>query len=470
MNECVVAGEEWRAMTGEGGLYDLGADADVVRRSAARIREIRMRDVELRLVDGRGNPLAGEPVDVEQLGHAFLFGDQLWPLDALYRDGRGAGDRARAWKRRYAEVFNAATSLCYWTERPRNDASKTEDRQGEPRVENFADTIAWTMAEGMTPKGHPLFWSIPKCTPDWVQRYDRATFMKFAEVRVRGLVARHRGKVRVWDAVNEPMWEAAPGNLAARQWPHIEPIPVVVDYIAEVLRWCREEDPDATYLVNDYGMEEEKPRALTGSDGSAVTAASQRRRYAAMLRELRERGSAPDAVGLQAHTGGWLKPAAQWAVYDELGAVGLPLHVTEFWAHLGALGSAASGVPDETLRDLQAEYVANYLTCAFGHPAVEAFFFWGFMGDAVIWRDEFSSHETTALHRRVRDLINTEWHTRARVTTDTAGVARFRGFHGDYTVRVLRGGVPNGRRFTVGAGRGTAEIAVTLCDKEGRRI
>ena len=47
----------------------------------------------------------------------------------------------------------------------------------------------------MQVKGHPLFWSIPKCVPDWVLKYDYATRMKFAEVRVRNLVAAQRGQI-----------------------------------------------------------------------------------------------------------------------------------------------------------------------------------------------------------------------------------------------------------------------------------
>jgi transcription initiation factor TFIIIB Brf1 subunit/transcription initiation factor TFIIB len=91
-----IHGEEWRAITGAGGLYDLGQDADILAKARANIPRLRMRDVALRVSDRQGRPLANVPVQIEQMNHAFLFGDQLWPLDALYRDGRGASGRARA--------------------------------------------------------------------------------------------------------------------------------------------------------------------------------------------------------------------------------------------------------------------------------------------------------------------------------------------------------------------------------------
>lgn len=449
MSATHLWGEEWRT------FEDVGADNPfrddgIVEQARENIEQIRKANGTLRLTDAGGRPLAGAPVEIELRKHDFLFGAEVWELDALIRDGRGESDRARAWRRRFADLFNASTNLCYWTERPRNDASKTEEFPGEPRLENFVATVEWSLAQGLTPKGHPLFWSIPKCIPDWALRHDTATLMKFAETRVRGLVARFRGRIRLWDAVNEPLWEAAPANLARRRWPHIEPIAAQADYIAEVLRWCWEEDPDARFLVNDYGLEGGDELAREGSDGSRVTPASQRRRYLELFEELDRRGATPDAMGLQSHTAGWASPSAQWAVYDELARAGRPLHITEFWALLSQAPAACDSL--EARRRAQAEYVAQYLTCAFGHPAVEAFFFWDFMKDAIVWLNPLSGHEPTPLYDTVRRLIREEWHTRVRATTDAEGRVSFRGFLGEYAVRRLDRAAPIGRTFRLDRG------------------
>ena len=441
-------GEEWRRMDTGGAGFATEASQAAVRAARENIPHLRMRDVEVRLVDGRGRPLAGTPVRVAQTRNAFLVGERLWDLDAMYRHGQGETDRARYWKQRYTDVFNAANALCYWTERPRNDAAKMEDFQGEPRLDVFAATVDWAHAAGCTVKGHPLFWSIPKAVPDWVMRYDYPTQLKFLEVRIRNLVARFKGTVRLWDAVNEPLWEPTFKNLARRQWPHLDPIEEIAEYIALVIGWARAEDPDACLLVNDYGLEGDpdgyQPIA---ADGSRVTAQRQRGRFLQMIAALRERGAAPNAIGLQSHTGGWLGHDAQAALYAEMSAGGLPIHITEFWANRDAL-PAGEYTPEE-MSALHAQYVGDYLTVAFGHPAVDAFFFWGFMLDAITWDDK-SGHELTPTYTRVQSLLRDEWLTREALTTDRDGVLRFRGYFGDYALRYpVPNGPDAGLRFSV---------------------
>lgn len=442
-----IHGEEWRAMD-SGGAATLGGDDAIVAEAKRRIEAIRKVDATLQLTDRSGAPLAGTTVTIEQTASAFLVGDMTWDLERHHREQAWLGDQARYWRHHFEQVFNAATCLCYWTERTRNDAAKTEAFQGEPRYEGFAACVDWASSRGLAAKGHPLFWSIPKCIPDWAQRYDAATLMRFAEVRVRSLVARFRGRVRLWDAVNEPLWEASPANLARRQWPHIEPIAAIADYIEPVLRWCYAEDPDGCFVINDYGLEADAGgQAPTGSDGQPVTAARQRRRMIELVDELRQRGVGPGAIGMQAHTGGWIRPATQLAVYDELAEAGLPLHVTEFWASTHALRQA--GLPQDEIDRRQADYIRDYLTVAFGHPAIEAFFFWGFMRDAIRWL-EHSGHETTVLFDTLRTLLHQTWRTRLTLATDARGRVGFRGFLGNYALRTTRdGGVCRGVGFVL---------------------
>lgn len=445
-----LRGEEWRDLTISGHPANPQADSETLARAEEGIRRYRQRDVALRLVNRDGSPVRGLAVEVEQTRHAFAFGDQLWPLDQMVRFHEQDGDQAVYWRARFASLLNAATALCYWTEAPRNDGPKLEDFQGRLVTEPFAYCVDWAAAQGMVVKGHPLFWSIDKCVPDWVKRYDYDTQMKFAEVRVRNLVARFRGKVRIWDAVNEAMWEPAFRNLAQRSWPHIEPIAAVADYVEPVLRWCRDEDPDAVFLLNDYGMEEDyvdgAPRT---QDGLAVTAALQRQRYLELVTELFRRGAPPSAIGLQSHQGkGWVSASRQMAVFDEMAQAGLPLHVTEFWAETSHLEASGRYHPAK-IDDLQAGYVADILTCAFGHPAVEAFFFWGLMKAAVRW-GEHSSHRLTPVYERVHDLLHNQWRTRLRLESDAGGGLQMRAFYGDYALRYrLPGGMTHGVPFTV---------------------
>jgi GH35 family endo-1,4-beta-xylanase len=431
-------GEEWRG-TDEASLPEHVHDREsqsILAEARANIPKLRQRDFSLRIVDCFGQPIRHTRLKLKQLRQAFPFGDQTWALDRFVRFNQDHTDKAIYWKRLFAEVFNHATTLCYWTEKPIHDGPKTEDIQGHPRLEAFDTCCRWAASEGLGVKGHPLFWSIDKCIPSWLDRYDIDTFWKFAEVRVRTLIAQQRGRVNMWDAVNEALWEASPQNLKSRHWPHLEPADVMADYIARVLGWCHDEAPESTFILNDYGLEADPVRgAPLHKDGSPVTAARQRLRQIELIKRLRDRNVQPDAIGLQAHTAGWISPRDQWSVYDQLTATGLPIHITEFWApHDKSMQSDPSRRAEYEARVI--EYVEEYLTLAFGHPSVEAFFFWGFMEHAIDW-NEHSAHLVRPIYHRVRTLLRETWMSSLDLTTDADGVVRGRAFFGDYAIYTI---------------------------------
>jgi hypothetical protein len=103
----------------------------------------------------------------------------------------------------------------------------------------------------------------------------------------------------------------------------------------------------------------------------------------------------------------------------------------------------------EAMRD---EFALNYLTVAFGHPAVHSFYFWGFMGSAVNFGPGTTSgHELAPIYEKMRQLIWEEWRTSLKLVTDGEGKLRFRGFCGDYSLRIQpKGGGPaSGHRFSL---------------------
>lgn len=425
----------------------------------ARIREIRQKETGIFLVDRAGRPVAGLPVEVVQTRAAFCWGEQLWQLDTLFRNGFADSARVRHFTRLFTDCLTSANCLSYWTEAPRNDGPKHMEFQGEDHMDEFAAQVDWCLVNGLVPKGHPVFWSIEKAFPEWLKRYPFETQWKFIEVRVRNLIARFKGKVKIWDLINEPMWEAAPRNLASRHWPHLESLENICEYVIPILRWAREEDPDAKYLINDYGMElDPAGRDLRAIDGTPVTAKSQRDRFVALFKKLRAEGACPDGLGMQAHTGAWMSPARQLAILDEFAEAGVPLHYTEFWADTAHLVQA--GVSAARAEELKAEYIAQVMTVAFSHPSVSSFYIWGdlvtsfgFQGDHNSCGLPSSSHRPTVVYERVRRLLCEEFQTREHLVSDSAGHIAFRGFFGDYSLRhELSPGMPVGIPFSVTPG------------------
>lgn len=424
----------------------------------------RTRDVSIRLLDKQEKPVKNRTVEIELKKHAFLFGECNKHMDSLYRLGSAGEEKLRTGRKIFAEIFNALNATCYWTERPRNNMAKTEEYQGEIYMNGFDESVKWGLSEGLIVKGHPLFWTVPKAIPNWMDKYDYQTQLKFLEVRLRSIVARYKGKVTLYDAVNEMLWEPALKNLKQRQWPHMETEENIAEYISFVLRICREEDPDACFLINDYGLERNhnepvqlvandnealaiKSSRLLGNDDKEVTALRQRKRYLEIVNRLSDMGYPPSAIGMQGHSGA-VTAEQQWALYDQMGEAGLPLHITEFWAHENDFGPAFLQMDKVEQQERLAEYVVQYMKNAFAHPAIDAFFFWGFMEMAVEFKEGLSrSYDLLPVFHRVKDLITNEWHTKEVLTTDSEGRVHFRGFYGDYS---LRFGVHQDAPLTIG--------------------
>lgn len=416
------------------------------------IHNIRMRNISIKLLDIKGKPLKHKTVEIEQLSHDFLFGESNMNMDSLFRMGDSGHEKLKVYRKLFSEILNALNATCYWTERPKNNMAKTEEFQGEINMDGFDNSVNWALSEGLTVKGHPLFWPVPKAIPKWMNKYDYQTQLKFLEIRLRSIVSRYRGRVKLYDAVNEFLWEPALKNLRKRVWPYIETEENIVEYIAFVLKICREEDPDACFLINDYGLERNhnepvqlaandndvsaiQYNRLIGNDGIEVTALRQRNRYLNVVKKLLDMGYPPSAIGMQGHSG-IVTSEEQWRLYDEMFQVGLPLHITEFWAHENDFGNLLTKLDVKEKQEIIAEYVVQYMRNAFAHPAIDAFFFWGFMGMGIKFKDQLSpSYELLPVFDKVKNLIKKEWHTNKILKTDSEGNISFRGFLGNYTLR-----------------------------------
>ncbi len=440
--QTVNEGEEWAAEKELLIYEEPEVRARVLEEARSGIAAHRMAPVRWRFVDAAGTAQAGLAVEIDQLDHAFDFGLSGASTLAAESDPAIAARNAL-----FCDLFNCTTAKCYWDEKWHQPIEHLEGRRV---LGTFLDEIDWALAKGLRVRGHPLVWTVEKAIPKWAQRYPYERQLRLVEENCRSLIGAVGGRVKLWDLVNEALWEPSLRNLAQRDWPHLEPIEEMLSYIEPAVGWAKDADPDGRYVINDYGLE------VDFTDMKGVTAAQQRRRFVELAEALIARGAAPDALGTQAHVGKWYPMAAVRSTLDELAAPGLPLQVSEFWAHL-------KGCPDPELAEeaklaVRDRYVADYYTVAFGHRAVEHITYWG--GSEFFDR---RGYVPSSLYRTLDKLINHEWHSRIETTTDTDGCVDGRVFHGDYIARWRdERGQPRCRRLRVDPHVACPEMTITV--------
>ena len=115
---------------------------------------------------------------------------------------------------------------------------------------------------------------------------------------------------------------------------------------------------------------------------------------------------------------------------DKLASLGLPIKVTEF-----DVGDWQAGMNDT--EEVQAQKFETFIRTAFSHPAVNGIVLWGFW-DNRHWVKNggmiASDGREKPAAKRVYDLWHKVWTTDLTVTADAKGVAKFRGFKGEYQV------------------------------------
>jgi endo-1,4-beta-xylanase len=380
-----------------GGRLNGGAALDGAQE---RIEQCRKGDFALVLKDKDGQPLRGAEVEVELVRHEFLFGCNIF----MWSDGRD--EFSERYRDRYEALLNFATLPFYWwAYEP--EPGKTD----EARIRRIA---AWCAERGIAVKGHPLIWN--HADPAWLPD-DEAKVRELAFGRVDALVKSFAGTVDIWDVLNEPTdWERnekqAPKTTKAVTGPG------KVEAIKEALRRARAANPKATLLINDY---------ITSD------------KYLAVLDALRDDEGTLlfDAVGIQTHMHGGPRPLEDiWAVCERFATLGVPLHFTEV--------TVLSEYPDKALGEEEtAQYVADFYTLLFSHPAVEAITLWDF-SDRGAWlnakagllRDDGTPKPA---YEQLMKLIHETWTTKLALRTGDDGAVRFRGFYGTYEVRAKRG-------------------------------
>ncbi|HUR45916.1 MAG TPA: endo-1,4-beta-xylanase [Candidatus Saccharimonadales bacterium] len=196
---------------------------------------------------------------------------------------------------------------------------------------------------------------------------------------IHTVVGRYRGKIKVWDVVNEALADGAGTNLLRNSlWLEI----VGPDFIAKAFQYAHEADPDAILRYNDYGLEN----------------AAKRTKLVALIRSLQAQKVPVHAIGSQAH----LNVSTTFEKMDEslaeIATLGLPIHITELDVNTAAsgqrgfgadiannAGSTQGGLVGNAQNKLTEAYAGIFRAFLKHRNSVKIVTFWG-VNDAVSWR------------------------------------------------------------------------------------
>jgi endo-1,4-beta-xylanase len=247
--------------------------------------------------------------------------------------------------------------------------------------------VNYGRAHHMLIVGHTLVWHSQ--TPRWVfqdtngQPVERDTLLARMRDHIHTVVGRYRGRIKVWDVVNEALNED--GTLRQTPWMKI----IGEDYIAKAFQYAHEADPKAVLRYNDYSLENEPKR------NGAI----------ALLKKLQAQGVPVTAIGLQGHGNLSFPTAAQEdAAIAAFAQLNLQVMITELdidcsrggqkntSADIAAnaqaqreINPSASGLSDALQQQLAARYSDLFRVFLKHKDVIKLVTFWG-VTDADSWR------------------------------------------------------------------------------------
>jgi len=196
---------------------------------------------------------------------------------------------------------------------------------------------------------------------------------------IHTVVGRYKGKVKVWDVMNEALADGQGTNVLRNSlWLEI----IGPDFIAKAFQYAHEADPDAILRYNDYGLEN----------------AAKRKKLVILIKSLQSQKVPIHAIGSQAHVNVSMSFETMDQALREIAALGLPIHITELDVNSAAGGqrglgadiannaaATQGGLVSDADKKLADAYAGIFRAFVKHRDSVKLITFWG-ANDAVSWR------------------------------------------------------------------------------------
>ena len=391
---------------GGSGAYD-GFDENAAWReeAEARIERIRQADLVVRVVDSNGAPVPNATVDVQMQRHAFPFGSAIH--SSWFVGDRAQTEDAKRYRTMLRRLFNTVTfeSNMKW---PNWEVAAARQRVLTTLV--YLTERLEKQSQPIAVRGHTLVWPSWERTPEdlYMLRDDPDALRQRVAEHITSQVGELKENIYTWDVVNEPFNHHdlldILGNQAMVSW----------------FELARRADPTAVLVLNEALRPDPSDPKMNSFEETA--------------RFLMAQGAQIGGLGFQSHYQSreeLTSPEDLLEAFDRFGELGLELQITEFDVQ----------IENETL---QADYLRDFFTAAFSHPAVTQITQWGFWEgqhwrpEAALWREDWSIKPNGEAYL---ELVFDQWWTAEQGHTDQGGQYATRGFLGDYDVTVTSAGV-----------------------------
>lgn len=209
-------------------------------------------------------------------------------------------------------------------------------------------------------------------------RASREELLERMREHIHTVMGRYKGKIKVWDVVNEAISDDGDEVLRKSPWSVI----IGPDFVEKAFQFAHEADPDAILRYNDYGLENPKKRA----------------KLITLIKGLLEKKVPVHVIGSQAHVNVGITFEVMDQSLAEMKSLGLPVHITELDVN-GAMGgqqgfgadiarnadATDGGLVAEADRKLTAAYTGIFKAFLKHKDALKLVVFWG-PNDANSWR------------------------------------------------------------------------------------
>jgi endo-1,4-beta-xylanase len=210
-------------------------------------------------------------------------------------------------------------------------------------------------------------------------RASREELLQRMHDHIHTVVGRYKGKIKVWDVVNEAVADGGTNILRNSLWLEI----IGPDFISKAFEYAHEADPEAILRYNDYGLENP----------------TKRHKLIALIKALQEQHVPVMAIGSQTHVS-VSSPSFEQEdeALTELETLGLPIHITELDVNSAAGGqrntsaditsnaaTTQGGLVDDANQKLANAYERLFRAFLKHEKSVKVVTFWG-VNDGVSWR------------------------------------------------------------------------------------